>query len=66
MKQQGVGQTLRFEDGSEFKFRKIRTRQGFLSSSYVTTTDEKLAKNLRSLAEAGKNGVVETTPQIGE
>jgi len=63
VKQRGLGQTLRFKDGSNFKFRQIRTSGGFLSSSHVTTTDEKLANNLRTLAETGNYGVVEVHPQ---
>jgi len=61
VKQQGVGQKLRFKDGSEFQFRKIKTDQGFLSSSHVTTTDETLANNLRALQATGNYGVVEIT-----
>jgi len=59
VKQHTPGQVLRFKDGSEFKFRLIKSNDGsgFCPSSNVDTTDEKLAENLRSLSSG--YGVVE-------
>jgi hypothetical protein len=62
VKQHGVAEMLRFKDGSKFQFRRIETNdRQVLGTSHVTTTDIKLANNLRSLAKTGNFGVVEVT-----
>ena len=60
VKLHGVGQELRFKDGTSFTFRMVQGRDGsYWSNSDVTTEDEKLAENLRSLPASF--GVVEVS-----
>ena len=56
----GVGDVLRFEDGTTFSFRKIqRNTGGYASNSFVITDDEKLAQNLREASRNKALGIVE-------
>jgi hypothetical protein len=61
VKTESVAQTLRFKDGTKFKFDLIplNDRPGFAATSEVITEDERLAKNLRALANAGRCSVFE-------
>jgi hypothetical protein len=61
VKQHGVAQKLRFKDGTEFSFRRIKLNDGsgIAPSSEVVTEDATLAKNLRALAKTGDYGIVE-------
>lgn len=56
----GVANVLRFEDGTTFQFRKIeRNTGGFQSNSFVETNDEKLAENLRAASKNKALGVMQ-------
>lgn len=56
----GVSDVLKFEDGSTFQFRKIsRNTGGYQSNSFVETDDEKLASNLRAASANKATGIVQ-------
>lgn len=56
----GVANVIRFEDKSSFQFRKInRNTGGYQSNSFVETSDEKLANNLRAASKNKALGIAE-------
>jgi hypothetical protein len=61
VKLHGVVQEIQLRDGSKFKFRLIQLNDGsgYSSTSEVTTSDEKLASNLRDAAKNPHLGIVE-------
>jgi hypothetical protein len=59
----GVADVFKFKDGTSFTFRQINrnTDFGIHPNSFIVTSDEKLAGNLRELAQNPHTGVVEVT-----
>jgi hypothetical protein len=57
----GVGDQIKFEDGTTFKFRLIERNNGagYAPNSFVKTNDEMLADNLREAARNKALGIRE-------
>jgi hypothetical protein len=57
----GVGDVVKFEDGTKFQFRLIERNKGggYQPNSFLKTDDEKLAKNLREAAKNPALGIKE-------
>jgi hypothetical protein len=56
----GVADKFKFEDGTGFQFRLItRNTGGYQPNSFVETDDEKLADNLRAASKNKAHGIVQ-------
>jgi hypothetical protein len=60
----GAAEAVKFRDGSEYRFRLIRSNgpgEGYLPGSQMETDDEGLAQKLREAMENPATGLVEIT-----